>query len=64
MGDVERKKRGFGGMSPEKRRAIQSRGGKAAQETGRGHRWTAEEARVAGRKGGLANRREEEDGES
>ncbi len=40
-------------MSQEHRRAIAGLGGKAAHEKGRAHTWTREEARVAGRKGGL-----------
>ncbi len=45
-------KRGFGAMDPAKRREIASQGGRAAQATGRAHRFTSEEGRVAGRKGG------------
>jgi uncharacterized protein len=48
------KKRGFGSMDPDKQRAIASEGGKAAQRRGRAHKWTAEQARAAGRKGGRA----------
>jgi general stress protein YciG len=44
--------RGFASMSPEQRRAIASMGGKAAQSTGKAHRWTAESAKEAGQKGG------------
>jgi general stress protein YciG len=47
-------KRGFAAMSPETRQRIASSGGKAAHESGRGHQWTSETARAAGRKGGLA----------
>lgn len=39
-------------MDPAKQREIASKGGKAAQANGRTHRFTSEEARVAGRKGG------------
>jgi general stress protein YciG len=40
-------------MTPERRREIASMGGKAAQaEGGLGHKFTSEEARIAGRKGG------------
>lgn len=49
-----KKRRGFAAMSPEKQREIASKGGKRAQETGRGHQFTSEEAREAGRKGGHA----------
>jgi general stress protein YciG len=46
------KRRGFGGMDPEKRREIASRAGKASHASGRAHRWTSEEASEAGKKGG------------
>ena len=46
--------RGFASMDPEKQRSIASKGGKAAHAKGRAHKWTVEEAREAGRKGGLA----------
>jgi general stress protein YciG len=44
-------------MDREKQREIAGRGGKAAHQKGTAHEWTAEEAREAGRKGGLATRR-------
>jgi general stress protein YciG len=51
----EKKKRGFAVMDPELRRAICSKGGKAAHAPGgKGHEFTKEEAQAAGRKGGLA----------
>jgi len=50
-------RRGFAAMSPEIQRRIASQGGKASHASGRGHRFTAEEARDAGRKGGLVSRR-------
>ncbi len=40
-------------MSKEKRRAIASQGGKAAHAMGVAHTYTREEAKVAGRRGGL-----------
>jgi len=49
-----KKKRGFGAMDPDAHRAIASRGGKAAHRAGTAHRFTSEEAREAGRKGGIA----------
>ena len=49
-------RRGFASMDPEQQRRIASEGGKASHESGRGHRWTSEEARMAGRKGGQARR--------
>ena len=43
-------------MSAEKQREIASKGGRAAQEKGTAHEWTADEARNAGRKGGQVSR--------
>lgn len=48
----KRSKRGFAGMSAEKQRLIASMGGKMAQQLGTAHRFTVEEARIAGRRGG------------
>jgi uncharacterized protein len=52
-----RSRRGFAGMDPALVRALASRGGKAAHEQGTAHEFTSEEARAAGRKGGLASHR-------
>lgn len=49
--------RGFASMTPERRKEIASLGGKTAQAKGTGRRWTAEEAKENGRKGGLARGR-------
>lgn len=49
--------RGFAGMNRNKRREIASKGGKAAHAKGTAHEWSREQAREAGRKGGLAARR-------
>lgn len=46
--------RGFASMDKAKQREIASRGGVRAHRKGTAHEWTPEEARVAGRKGGLA----------
>lgn len=46
--------RGFATLSPEQRRAIASKGGKAAHAKGRAHRWSREEARAAGLNGAAA----------
>jgi general stress protein YciG len=40
-------------MDPEKQRAIASKGGKAAHAKGTAHEFTPDEAREAGRKGGM-----------
>lgn len=50
---AEKKKRGFACISPERVKEISSLGGKAAWANGKAHRFTSEEARAAGRKGGL-----------
>lgn len=49
-----KKPRGFASISPERRREISSKGGKAAHAVGKAHRFTTEEAREAGKKGGVA----------
>ncbi len=49
-----RRKRGFAAMDPKLVSELASRGGKAAQRAGTAHRFNSEEARVAGRKGGMA----------
>jgi general stress protein YciG len=55
---VSRKsQRGFASMDPAQQRLIASEGGKASNNSGRAHRWTAAEASAAGRKGGLISRR-------
>lgn len=46
------KKRGFATMSPEKQRAIASKGGREAHRQGTAHEFSSEEARAAGRLGG------------
>ena len=53
----EKSRRGFAAMSPEQQRRIASEGGRASHESGKGHRFSSEEARVAGRKGGSISRR-------
>ena len=42
-------------MDRAKQREIASKGGKAAHQKGTAHEWTSDEARDAGRKGGLAS---------
>jgi general stress protein YciG len=49
-----RSRRGFAAMDPQERREIARMGGRASHEYGRGHEFTSEEAREAGRKGGYA----------
>lgn len=47
-------RRGFALLNDEERRELSRKGGRAVQEKGTAHRFTSEEARVAGRKGGEA----------
>ena len=51
---TKKSRRGFAGWSPEKQAEVARQGGIAAHANGKGHEFTAEEARAAGRKGGLA----------
>jgi general stress protein YciG len=52
-------------MDRAKQKEIASKGGKAAHQKGTAHEWTSEEAREAGRKGGMAShrRRREQSGD-
>lgn len=65
--NVAKEDRGFASMDRAKQREIASKGGKAAHQKGTAHEWTSEEARDAGRKGGIAShrrRREQQGGAS
>lgn len=53
----EKSRRGFAAMDPEQHRAIAKKAGKASADSGRAHKWSPEEAREAGRKGGEISRR-------
>jgi general stress protein YciG len=59
---VAKEDRGFASMDRDKQREIASKGGKAAHQKGSAHEWTSEEAREAGRKGGIASQRRKQDG--
>jgi general stress protein YciG len=52
--------RGFASMDRTRQREIASKGGRAAHQKGTAHEWTADEARVAGRKGGETVSRDRE----
>lgn len=52
--------RGFASMDRRKQREVASKGGKAAHQKGTAHEWTSDEARTAGRKGGMASKRRRE----
>lgn len=45
--------RGFAAMSSEQRRKIASMGGRTAHASGAAHKFTAQEARAAGHRGGV-----------
>ena len=46
-------RRGFASMDPARQKEIASKGGRAAHEKGTAHEWSSDEARNAGRKGGV-----------
>jgi general stress protein YciG len=58
---VAKEDRGFASMDRAKQREIASKGGKAAHQKGTAHEWTSEEAREAGRKGGMASHRRKQE---
>jgi uncharacterized protein len=51
----EKKKRGFASMDRDQVREFARRGGVAAHRAGTAHEFNSNEARAAGRKGGLAS---------
>jgi len=55
--------RGFASMDPTLQREIASKGGKMAHVKGTAHEWSRDEAREAGRKGGLAARHRKQEQE-
>lgn len=57
---MSKSNRGFASMNEDKQREIASKGGRAAHEKGTAHKFTSEEAREAGRKGGQAVSRNRE----
>jgi uncharacterized protein len=57
IGNGRPSRRGFAGMDRAEVRRLASKGGKAAHEQGTAHEFTPEEAREAGRKGGMASHR-------
>lgn len=54
--EIRKQRKGFAGMSAEKQREIAAKGGRAAHQKGTAHEWSSDEAREAGRKGGMASR--------
>lgn len=57
MAEMKGRGRGFASMDRDKQRQIASKGGRAAHASGTAHEWSSEEAREAGRKGGIATRK-------
>jgi general stress protein YciG len=55
-----KQQRGFAVIGEERRREISSSGGRASHAQGTGHEFDPDEAREAGRKGGLATSRNRE----
>lgn len=54
MGTEKKGSQGFASMSLEEKQRVSRLGGLAVHAKGTGHEWKTEEAREAGRKGGLA----------
>jgi general stress protein YciG len=52
---VESRGRGFASMDRARQRQISSQGGKAAHQKGTAHEFDSQEAREAGRKGGMVS---------
>ncbi|HVJ93443.1 MAG TPA: KGG domain-containing protein [Labilithrix sp.] len=48
------RRRGFAAMDPERVKQIASKGGRAAHAAGTAHQFSSDEARIAGKKGGMA----------
>ncbi|GAC1705387.1 MAG: hypothetical protein NVS9B7_10570 [Flavisolibacter sp.] len=54
---AKKQNRGFAAMDKEKQKEIASKGGKRAHELGTAHQWNVEEARAAGKKGGVKKKK-------
>lgn len=54
---MEKSKRGFAAWDKERLREVAKKGGESAHQLGTAHEFTSEEARKAGRKGGMATGR-------
>lgn len=55
---TNKQKRGFAAISPEKQKEIAKKGGRTAHQKGVAHQWDSNQAREAGKKGGLARKRD------
>jgi uncharacterized protein len=54
QGEPRPRRRGFAAMDRDRVKAIASKGGRAAHAAGTAHQFSSDEARVAGKKGGMA----------
>jgi general stress protein YciG len=54
MEEQRPRRRGFAAMDRDRVKAIASKGGRAAHAAGTAHQFSSDEARVAGKKGGMA----------
>jgi general stress protein YciG len=52
---MSKKPQGFASLTVERRREIARQGGLTAHKLQKAHRWTSEEAQIAGSKGGDAS---------
>jgi len=52
--EATKKRQGFASMDPVRVRELAAIGGKTAHERGTAHQFSSDEAREAGRKGGIA----------
>jgi hypothetical protein len=62
INDPTMKPQGFAALSPERRREIASKGGQAAHAQGKAHRFTSQEAKLAGQRGAGIPRRKRKEG--
>ena len=53
--NAQKKPQGFGSMDAVKLAEVSRKGGLRAHKLGKAHEWDAEEAREAGRRGGIAS---------
>jgi uncharacterized protein len=54
QGEQRPRRRGFAAMDRDRVKAIASKGGRAAHAAGTAHQFSSDEARIAGKKGGMA----------
>lgn len=54
---MNKKNRGFASMDPKLHKEIAQKGGRAAHSMGTAHEFTSEEGKIAGKKGGRGNKK-------